>query len=572
MRQYIILAVLSYLRFFARRGLARHRPTIIGIAGSVGKSSTAHALFSVLKQYGPTKLVGNSETGIPLGILGLRPTSYTLRDWLRLLVNAPKGVNHLKGTKYLVAEMGIDDPFPPKNMEYLLTILKPDIAIVLNESATHSMQFEKLLPLTPLPLRERDVPSKTGQSEEEKSLSEEEKLKLIVRKIAEEDCKIITQSGCTVGIYNTDDENIKDALAACEADAVIARSEVSPRADEATRQSHAYSSSEEAKPTSREATNSSSRLRPVPDGTGLRSNNKITLLPFGSDKSNAISCKSYEVTTSGSSFSLSSTMQLSSYATINLSFPGLVLPREYEQTFAAVIATAAALEVPKEIILKGLQSFTLPNGRSSLLKGINNTVIIDSSYNASRAAVFAFLEMLKELKKQTKRPVVFLFGDMRELGDEAKIEHEEVAQKLIGIVDYLYLVGPLTREYVLPILNGVVIANDPPASHYFALRAGVRDPNGISPRPPTGGLRRNDKKVNGVFQEIRWFDNAKRAGEYLKDHLPINAIVLVKGSQNTIFLEEAIKYILADREDAKKLTRQSSFWLDVKGKQGILNS
>ena len=145
MRKYISLLYLSYLRYFARKALAKHKPTIIGIAGSVGKSSTAHALFSVLKLHGNTKLVGNSETGIPLGILGLTPSSYSLADWARLLINAPRGIDHLKGTKYLIAEMGIDDPYPPKNMEYLLTILKPDIAIVLNESATHSMQFGKAI-------------------------------------------------------------------------------------------------------------------------------------------------------------------------------------------------------------------------------------------------------------------------------------------------------------------------------------------------------------------------------------------------------------------------------------------
>ncbi|MDP3941750.1 MAG: Mur ligase family protein [bacterium] len=461
---------LSYLRFFARGALAKHKPTIIGIAGSVGKSSTAHALFSVLKQYGNTKLVGNSETGIPLGILGLAPSTYSLVDWLKMFLAAPSGIDHLKGTKYLIAEMGIDDPYPPKNMEYLLTILKPDIAIVLNESATHSMQFEKLLARNPL---------LSGEGAAERSEAgvryEEERLKLVTQKIAEEDSKIITKSGCKIGIYNADDENINAAI----------------------KQSKA----------------------------------KTTLYPFGKENTNAVSYKTYDVTTSGSSFSFSSTMQQSNNVTISLNLPGLLLPREYEQTFAAIIAAAASLGVPKETIIKGLQSFSLPSGRSTLLTGINNSKIIDSSYNASKAAVFAFLELVERLKKQTKRPVVFLFGDMRELGDTAKIEHEEVAKKLTGIVDYLYLVGPLTQKFVLP-------------SYPLA--------------PSTYSLK-----------EIRWFANARFAGEYLKDHIPQNALVLVKGSQNTIFLEEAIKYILANKEDTKKLCRQSAFWKDVKKRQGL---
>lgn len=474
---------LSYLRFFARKALKKHKPTIIGIAGSVGKSSTAHALFAVLKNHRPTKLVGNSETGIPLGILGLQPTTYTLFDWLRMLISAPQGVDHLKGTKYLIAEMGIDDPFPPKNMEYLLTILKPDIAIVLNESATHSMQFEKVI-----------------SDKQKETSSPDELLKLVTKKIAEEDCKIITQSGCKVAVYNADDENIADVILSKAKDL----------------------------PASLAGRDSSSRQRRT-------QNDKILFLPFGQDKSNSVSYKSYKISASSTSFSLSLHLEgVKLNSEIVLSFPGLLLPKEYEQTFAAVIATTTSLDVPKETIIKGLQSFSLPKSRSLLLTGINNSKIIDSSYNASKSAVFAFLDMVKLLKKESKRPIVFLFGDMRELGDEAKIEHEAVAEKLIGIVDYLYLVGPLTQKFVLP----------------------------SYPLTPT----------TYSLKEIRWFLNAKFAGEYLKDHIPANALILVKGSQNTIFLEEAIKYILADKEDTKKLCRQSAFWLEVKRKQGILNS
>src|SRR5581483_12114922 len=89
-------------------------------------------------------------TGIPLGILGIVPQSYKYSAWLKMLISAPFGVNHLKNTKYLIVEMGIDDPYPPKNMSYLLSIIKPKIAISLNVSVknstpSHAMQFEKLL-------------------------------------------------------------------------------------------------------------------------------------------------------------------------------------------------------------------------------------------------------------------------------------------------------------------------------------------------------------------------------------------------------------------------------------------
>lgn len=41
-------------------------------------------------------------------------------------------------------------------------------------------------------------------------------------------------------------------------------------------------------------------------------------------------------------------------------------------------------------------------------------------------------------------------------------------------------------------------------------------------------------------------------------------IILFKGSQNTIFLEEAVKQVLANKEDSKYLTRQSDRWMEKK--------
>jgi len=38
-------------------------------------------------------------------------------------------------------------------------------------------------------------------------------------------------------------------------------------------------------------------------------------------------------------------------------------------------------------------------------------------------------------------------------------------------------------------------------------------------------------------------------------------IILFKGSQNTIFLEEALKLVLADKKDISKLPRQSEWWI-----------
>ncbi len=448
MKQFLTTNTLSYLRFWARKALLRHNPIIIGIAGSVGKSSTRNAIEAILKDHFPIKAVGNSETGIPLGILGMKPESYSKFEWLVMCAKAPANLNFLKGTKYLIAEMGIDEPEPPKNMEYLLTILKPEIAVSLNVSATHSLQFDKTV-------------AKEG-------LSETERLTKVVQNIAKEDTKIINESGCKVGIYNADDEYVRNQI----------------------------------------------------------QDNKLTakLLTFGTKNTYDISYGLYRVSLKGTSFDYFVKIDGKRHE-FNLTFSKYVLPREYREVFAAAIMVALQTGLTLEQIKESLEkNYELPKGRASIFKGINETTIFDSTYNASKASTYAFLDLVDTLKKETNREIVFLMGDMRELGEESRIEHREVAEKLVGIVDYLYLVGPMTREYVLPTIQA------------------------------------HESK----FKEMRWFDTAPRASEYLKDNLPKNAIILAKGSQNNIFLEEAVKMILEDKKDDKKLCRQNEYWLEVK--------
>lgn len=448
MKQLLTSSTLSYLRYWAKKALLKHQPTIIGIAGSVGKSSTRNAVEAILKDHFPTKSVGNSETGIPLGILGMKPEKYSKIEWLKMCLSAPKKLNSLKGTKYLIAEMGIDEPHPPKNMEYLLTILKPDIAVSLNVSATHSLQFDKTV--------------------KKEGLTEAERLKKVIENIALEDTKIITKSDCKVGIYNADDSYIAQQIA-------------------------------EQKVT-------------------------CSLLSFGTKSTCDISYGLYKVSLKGSSFDYF-VKKDNKRQEFNITFPHYVLPREYREVFAAAILTALQTGLSLEQIKKSLEkNYELPKGRASIIKGIHNNIIFDSTYNASKASISTFLELVDTLKKETNRPVIFLFGDMRELGKESEIEHREVAEKLVGIVDYLYLVGPLTRQSVLPAIQ----------AH------------------------------EDLFKEIRWFDTSKRAGEYMKDTLPENALLLAKGSQNTIFLEEAIKMLLAEKKEEIRLCRQEDYWLTLK--------
>ncbi len=62
------------LRFQSRLVLAKYKPKIIVITGSVGKTSTKDAVFAVLSRFTYVRKSAksyNSEIGLPLTILGL---------------------------------------------------------------------------------------------------------------------------------------------------------------------------------------------------------------------------------------------------------------------------------------------------------------------------------------------------------------------------------------------------------------------------------------------------------------------------------------------------------------------
>jgi len=451
MREFIVGVVLFYLRFWAQIALKVHRPYVIGVAGSVGKSSTRNALFAVLKDNFRTGVVsGNSETGVPLGILGLTLDGFSTKSWFRTLIKAPLSLGNLRKYQYLVVEMGIDDPYPPKNMSYLLTIVKPDMSIDLNATATHTEQFEKL------------IKKQTKDS-----------LEFILNKIAEEDSKIITNGYTKVGIYNNDDFRLKEVI------------------------------------------------------TKRSKKESLTLLTFGEDKTSTIVYDDYIVTNKKTKFSYKVNTSKGERI-IEISFPGLLLPPASREGIAAVILATHSLGLKYVQIKEALEkNLTIPKGRSSLFTGIKGSLIVDSSYNSSKTTVLSFLEMLSSLKKKTGRPVLFLMGDMRELGNESQQEHEEVARAILKVVDQLYCVGAQTQEFVVPIVKEML-----------------------------------GKK--GMTSKVEWYKNAIQAGLHIKEEMPENAIVFVKGSQNTLYLEEAVKFLLENQNDAKNLTRQEDYWMKIK--------
>ena len=64
--------------------------------------------------------------------------------------------------------------------------------------------------------------------------------------------------------------------------------------------------------------------------------------------------------------------------------------------------------------------------------------------------------------------------------------------------------------------------------------------------------------------QVRTFNDPLSAGTFAGQMLKENAVVLIKGSQNKVFAEEATKVLLRDTNDKDKLVRQDDYWLKRK--------
>lgn len=188
------------------------------------------------------------------------------------------------------------------------------------------------------------------------------------------------------------------------------------------------------------------------------------------------------------------------------------------RTYAAAFAIGVASKIDPSKIIKILSLSVFPPGRASLFKGVKQSIIIDSSYNSSPKSLKAQLKTLLQFQNHQK---VLVLGDMRELGILAEKKHRELADLIIKIKPRLvFLIGPLMKKYLYPEL----------------------------------------KKLDYFAKKTFAYDFAGQAVADIANNLQKNDLVLVKGSQNTIFLEIIVEHLLADKKDISKLCRRGEFW------------
>lgn len=137
--------VVAILTFESRLAVSRHKPSVVAVTGSVGKTSTKDAVYAVLcegARVRKSEKSFNSDIGVPLTILG-RPNAWNNPVlWLQNLFDgALIALFNLSYPDWLVLEVGADRPGDIRSVARWLPI---DIAIItrLPEVPVHVEFFE----------------------------------------------------------------------------------------------------------------------------------------------------------------------------------------------------------------------------------------------------------------------------------------------------------------------------------------------------------------------------------------------------------------------------------------------
>ncbi|HUS26291.1 MAG TPA: Mur ligase family protein [Nevskiaceae bacterium] len=199
-----------------------------------------------------------------------------------------------------------------------------------------------------------------------------------------------------------------------------------------------------------------------------------------------------------------------------------VLGAQGAKVALAAAATAHMLGLSESEIELGVTEVTAFAGRMQILSGIKGSTLIDDTYNSSPLAAKAALDVLYGGKAPQR---IAILGSMNELGAYSEQAHREVGEycdpaKLTWIVT----IGREAQKYLAPV----------------ARKRGCK---------------------------VKTFLDPHKAGLFVQKQLKQGAVVLAKGSQNGVFAEEALKPLLANKEDENKLVRQSAYWTNAKKRQ-----
>lgn len=183
------------------------------------------------------------------------------------------------------------------------------------------------------------------------------------------------------------------------------------------------------------------------------------------------------------------------------------------------VAVAVKLGLTATEIVAGMGKIRPVPGRMNALRGVEETTLIDDTYNSSPLAAISALQALYAL--QTPQRIAVL-GSMNELGTSSAAEHTRVG------------------NFCDPALLAWVVTVGREAANHLAPAARARG------------------------CQVKVCSNALEAGAFVHSVLEKEAAILFKGSQGDIFLEEAVKVVLHETHEEHELVRQEPSWMKVK--------
>lgn len=167
----------------AKRRMRKFKGKVVAVTGSCGKTSTKDAIFAVLNtkfRVKRTQKSMNSEFGLPLTILDIDSGFSSAVKWSWLLTKAFFHSFFTDHSDILLLEFGVDKP---KDMNYLLSVVRPDVSIITN--------------IFPVHMAEGQFATLDEIYEEKKKIAVSEKVVLNVdNEYLEKLCKELKRSGC----------------------------------------------------------------------------------------------------------------------------------------------------------------------------------------------------------------------------------------------------------------------------------------------------------------------------------------------------------------------------------------
>ncbi len=430
MRTPVKKTIAFILQMESRLVLARYKPKVVAITGSVGKTSTKDAVYAAMAKnfyVRKSEKSYNSELGLPLTVLGCANAWNNPWAWGKVfLQGAWLFLWPHKYPKWLVLEVGVGKP---GDMKKTASWLKTDAVIItaIGETPAHIEFFNS---------RKHLIEEKSG---------------LI---------KTLKRDGLLV--LNADDDAVVD----------------------------------------------------------LKNKTKCRVVTYGLKEG-------VDVQGSGDNI-LYNENQEPGGLIFRVDSDGKSVPVIIEGVFGrnhiyASLATLALCHGFKWNMLDAvdaLKNYDVPPGRMRLLKGINNTFIIDDTYNSSPFSCESALRTLGELRGGRK---IAVLGDMLELGKHTIEAHKNIGKVAAENVNILVVVGARAVS-----------------SKEGALQAGMSEEN--------------------IFE----FLTAHEAGEFIKTFIEKGDMILVKGSQG-MRMERVVGEIVLEQDNkGKLLVRHDTEWLNKK--------